>query len=194
MQWQHLLQQGYIKVANERYDLSHLMSCILPLNIAASGKHAAISTHLFVDFQSHCVSFGTEDGAPPLDFETLGQERYLIDHRKTPRAFCFNRHRWSMQLPRIVQEIVQYKCYFTGKHNFVVVDGFDDNGQLARYEVFFDLRRLPKSDGLRMEIESAYVRTRPGLPDIASKWDRHIKFTVLAAKVYREKPLRAPPR
>lgn len=101
------------------------------------------------------------------------------------RAFCFDRYRWSLQLPGLVRTLGDHACSVTGQENWLVIRGMDDQGRPVEYEIYFRLRRrMPNV--LRLVIESAYVRApgrpAPGLPN--SRKGR-IRFQVMAAKVFR---------
>ncbi|WP_120294271.1 hypothetical protein [Paraburkholderia sp. BL23I1N1] len=101
MKWISILRQGHIDVASVRYGLSHLLASTFTLAIPASAKFPAATATVHVEYASHCVSFGPRPGER-LDFDVLGNERRIPDHRHVARAFCFDRHHWSLGLPAIV--------------------------------------------------------------------------------------------
>ncbi|KWN83012.1 hypothetical protein [Burkholderia stagnalis] len=195
MRWRELLQQGYADIAGQQYDLTHLIGGLISLTIPASGKYPEIVATMSVEYMSHCVSYGPADDGPPLDFEQLGHARRVLDHRNIERAFCFDRHRWSLQLPGIVGRLEAYTCYFTGRENWMVMELIDDQGQKVEYEVFFRLRRGAEANTLRLVIESAYVRNPDrGGPGIPRSRRGKIRFAVMAAKTLRGEPIRDPGR
>ena len=191
MKWLTLLQRGYIAVGDQRFDLEHLVGQEFDLIVPASGSYPEIKISIQVEFTSHCVSFGPINGQK-LDFDVLGLERKIYDHRHVPRAFCQDRYRWSLQLPAIIYSLDQQQCYFSGQGNWMLVKGIDDQGKLVDYEIFFRLRQLAPAM-LRMVIESAYVRKAPdrgaGVPRSRKG---AIRFYVMALKILRGDQLRDP--
>lgn len=191
MKWLEHLQRGFIEVAQVRYDLAHMIGSPFDVAIAATNRFPALTVHIQVEFTSHCVSFGPKKGED-LDFQTLGGERLIRDHRNVARAFCFDRYRWSLRLPGLVRTLGNHACYFTGQENWLVIRDIDDLGQPVEYEIYFRLRRRPPN-ALRLVIESAYVRDpgRPG-PGLPNSRKGRIRFQMMAAKVFRGEPLRDP--
>lgn len=191
MKWIRYLQQGFIEVAGNRYDLTHMRGPTFELAIAATPRYPALTLHIEVVFTSHCVSFGPKDNEV-LDFDTLGHDRLILDHRDVPRAFCFDRYRWSLSLPELIRTLDGHHCHFTGYGNWLVIRAIDDQGHEVDYEIYFQLRRHGE-DTLRMVVESAYVRA-PGAPGPGVPHARkgRVRFHVMAAKVARGESLRDP--
>lgn len=191
MRWLEHLQRGYIEVGMVRYGLMHMIGSSFDLIIPESGRYPALTARIAVEFTSHCVSFGPKLGEK-LDFEVLGNDCLIRDHRNIARAFSFDRYRWSLQLPDLVQRLSEHMCYFTGQGNWLIIRGIDDQGHFVDYEIYFRLRRRAPSM-LRLVIESAYVRDldrpKPGLP--TSRKGR-VRFRVMVAKVLRGEPLSDP--
>ncbi|WCM23909.1 hypothetical protein NDK50_23995 [Paraburkholderia bryophila] len=191
MKWISILRQGYIDVARVRYDLSHLFAGAFALDVPASAKFPAATARVHVEYTSHCVSFGPRAGAA-LDFDVLGRERRILDHRNVARAFCADRHRWSCRLPGIVAQLGERRCYFTGHSNWLVIEDITEHGDPVEYEVFFRLRRAGASV-LRLVIESAYVRDiSNGKPGVPRNRRSIVRFRVMAAKILRGEPIRDP--
>jgi hypothetical protein len=191
MKWISILRQGYIDVASVRYGLSHLLASAFTLAIPASAKFPAATATVHVEYTSHCVSFGPGPGER-LDFEILGNERKILDHRLVARAFCFDRHHWSLGLPAIVAQLGERRCYFTGHSNWLVIEDITHRGEPVEYEVFFRLRRAGAS-ALRLVIESAYVRdVSKGRAGIPRNRRSIVRFRVMAAKILRGEPIRDP--
>lgn len=193
MQWIRYLRQGFIDVACTRYDLTHMRGPVFELAIAATTRYLALTLRIEVEFTSHCVSFGPKPGET-LDFDVLGHDRLILDHRAVARAFCFNRYRWSLSLPALVQTLNDHYCNFTGHGNWLVIRSIDDQGQAVDYEIYFRLRRH-EGNTLRMVVESAYVRLAgtPG-PGVPHERKGRVRFQVMAAKVFRGEPVRDPSR
>lgn len=191
MNWISFLRQGHIDVASVRYDLSHLLAGVVTLAIPSSAKFPAMAATVHVEYTSHCVSFGPRPGEQ-LDFERLGNERKILDHRRVARAFCFDRHLWSLGLPAIVEQLGERRCYFTGHSNWLVIEGITHAGKPVEYEVFFRLRRAGER-ALRLVVESAYVRNiRKGKAGIPRNRRSIVRFRVMAAKVLRGEAIRDP--
>lgn len=193
MQWHQLLKQGHLDVDGRRYDLSHLLARVVEFTMPATGKFPALTVSMQVEYTSHCVTYGSAIDGKPFDFTSLSPARRLRDHRGIERVFCFDRYRWSLQLPEIIARLDSHTCYFTGRENWLAIDMIDDEGRRCEYEVFFRLRRGDAPRTLRLVVESAYVRDpakkKPGLP--RSRRGR-IKFAVMAAKILRGEPIRDP--
>jgi len=191
MKWIGYLRQGFIDVAGTRYDLTHMRGPSFELDIAATARYPALKLRIEVEFTSHCVSFGPK-GDETLDFDALGHDRRILDHREVARAFCFERYRWSLSLPDLVRTLDGHYCNFTGQGNWLVIRTTNDLGQEVDYEIYFRLRRYG-GNTLRMVVESAYVRLpgtpRPGLPH---ERKGRVRFHVMAAKVFRGESLRDP--
>ena len=195
MKWQQLLQQGHVDIDGQRYELAHLLGGILSIEIPASGKHPAIKANIAVEYTSHCVSYGPIDGAPQFDFAVLGPARRVLDHREIERVFCFDRHRWSLHLPGVIEQLERHTCYFTGRDNWMVMEVINDEGQRAEYEIFFRMRRGDEPNTLRLVVESAYVRDpNRGGPGIPRNRRGRVRFVMMVAKTLRGEPLRDPGR
>src|SRR5262249_40148600 len=141
MQWHQLLKQGHVDIDGRRYDLTHLLAGVVQFTIPGTGKFPALPVSMQVEYTSHCVSFGAAGSNEPFDFTSLSPARRVVDHRGAERVFCFDRHRWSMQLPRIIATLDSHICYFTGRENWLAIELIDDEGRRCEYEVFFRLRR-----------------------------------------------------
>jgi len=192
MQWLDVLKTGYIHVAGTQYNVSHLLSSSFSIAIPASQAYAAVVVTIIVSYSSHCVAFGADPGEK-IDFLQLGEDRLIYDHRGNARAFCFRRHRWSLNLPSTVHSLLCQPCHFTGYHNWLVLEGIDDQGGKVEYEIYFTLRRDATPGVLNMYIESAYVRdlgrAAAGRP---KSRNGTMRFFVIAGKVLRGEAVRNP--
>jgi len=191
MRWGRYLTQGFIDVGSVRYYLTHMRGSTFELTIAETPRYPALVLRIEVEFTSHCVSFGPKE-YEALDFDALGHDRRIFDHRDVARAFCFDRYRWSLALPELVRDLDGHYCNFTGQGNWLVLRTMDDQGRQVNYEIYFRLRRQAEH-ALRMVIESAYVRS-PGSPGPGVSHERkgRIRFQVMAAKLARGESLRDP--
>jgi hypothetical protein len=195
MQWQDYLRQGHIVVQGKSYDLAHLLASNIEITIDASGGFPARKIVIHVEYLSHCVSFGPYFKDASLDFETLGQSRRMIDHHGKERAFCFNRYRWSTQLPKVIANLNDEVCYF-GKHeNWLVVRVIDDEGREVEYSIYFRMSKGHTAGTVRMVIESAYERdAEKNSPGVPKKRSSKMRFKVIAAKLVRGQAIRNPDR
>jgi hypothetical protein len=76
------------------------------------------------------------------------------------RKFCLERHALSKQLPQVVRELNQRKCYFNFKNsqqrNYITVDVADKAGGLSEYLVFFDVRSVGEDNAVLVFVQSAF--------------------------------------
>jgi hypothetical protein len=187
----NLLKRGYADIGGTRFVIDHLRDETFVVVLPASTHNARLEATVRVEYTSHCVSYGPRAGAM-IDFAVIGFERRLFDHRGVARAFCFDRHGWSLSLPAIVKTLADRKCHFTGHGNWFVVEDIDDHGETVEYEVFFILRR-DSGKSLRLVIESAYVRDAGGEATGAKKNRRGtVRFKVIVAKRLRGETVRNP--
>jgi hypothetical protein len=191
MKWLQLLQQGHVDVDGSRYLLNHLLSNTFVVVLPATERHSRIEATVRVEYTSHCMSTGPKPGAA-LDFAQIGLDRRVFDHRGVARAVCFRRHRWSLNLPSVIQSIEHRKCCFSGRGNWFVVEDIDDERRRVEYEVFFQLRAVG-ARSLRLVIESAYVRDagRDGV-GVPKSRRRVVRFRVMVAKELRGETVRSP--
>lgn len=204
--WGALLAQCQITIDGEQKSLAHLTSYNIELNIPETivekGKRGnrttkinhAVDILIGVEFSSHCVSVGPPDDGPPFDFDELGHDKRIIDHRDIHRRFCHDRYRWSQGLKDVINKVVRenVKCYFAKYNNWMMVSVEDQDGVAVDYEIFFQVSRR-SSNSLKMFIESAYVRY-PGEDGTGLPSDRSsvVKFHVIATKKARGEPIKKP--
>ena len=157
------------------YRFEHLAAFTMPLALDAQSK---IVLPMHVSFSAHCF---TEV------FDTL---RHQPEHRYTYaselRAFDEQRHALSLQLPALVQAIAARKVNFTRENNYLLVEQQNLAGQLDNYAVFFDLVKDKTGKGLRMYVQSAYVKA--ALPKSLDA----IRFRILAAALWEGRRVHSP--
>lgn len=194
MNWKEIKERGVITVSGKEYDLAHLNDVHYRFTVEATKDSPDISFGVQVLFSSHCVSWGAKNGTL-IDFHVHGRDRRIYDHRGQERCFCEDRYELSKQLPDIFSRFLDYKCFFTGHGNWLLVEIVDDQGNKSEYEVYFDIK---KGDGqqLVINVESAYIRnlsrkaTQPNLAKLKLK-DK-VKAKVLAIKKLKGETIRAP--
>lgn len=189
--WKQHLANGQIAVAGRTWSLLHLRPQMYEVMIADSVLHTTVE--LRIEYSSHCVSYGPKQGQA-LDFDRIGVDHLLIDHRGIFRAFCPRRHHLSTQLPAIMQTLTERQCLFTGHSNWLTLEGHqfgypDGTG----YEVYFNLRRQ-SANCLGIHVESAYVRDpdHPSGRSGSPKRHEKIKGWLLILKKLRGEPIRRP--
>ena len=143
-----------------------------------------------VEFLLHCFTHGpnTQKGETLANYPS---ELYYEDSRET-RVFCFRRHELSFLLPDIARTIATRKCYHTGKGNFFTVElpGAEED-EVEEYEIYFQVSRNgKKGGGLRLTVESAYVRDNDH--ESSQPVKKKIKFFVIAHNRLKNKPVKAP--
>lgn len=193
--WKEHLALGQIEVAGSSWSLLHLRPISHQLEIPGLADQGMGEVTLAVEYSSHCVSYGPKQGTE-LDFDHMGHDHLLIDHRGIRRAFCPGRHKLSVQLPLIIASLPGRQCLFTGHSNWLTIEGNQFGyPEGSRYEVYFNLRRdSPRT--LKLYVESAYVRdpSHPSNRPTALKRHEKIKGWLLMLKKLRNEPIRRPVR
>lgn len=156
MDWNVVKNNGYKEVDGNRQDLTHLSDCIYNFTINATEKYPSTDIDVLVQYSSHCVSWGSEQNQE-IDFSIHGEDRRVIDDKGNHRCFCDSRYELSKKLPEIFSSLLRYKCFFTGRENWLIIEIIDSFGNRDEYEIFFNLTRQGKKM-LRLYVESAYVR------------------------------------
>jgi len=140
--WQpHYGEDGQI------YSLAHLHPHRFTLSFAARADYAARDVEIRVGYSSHPFTKKCADGERP-------HAPYSKPH--DPRAFCLERYRLSLQLPKILGSIDSRRCYATDFRNYFVVDTLDLLPVNTEYRVFFNTKKV-EPHALRLFVESAYA-------------------------------------
>jgi len=191
--WKDHLARGEIHVAGVAWSLLHLRPGSLHVVIPEHSTQGSQVVTLAIQYSSHCVSYGPKQGAE-LDFEAIGVEHMLIDHRGIRRAFCPGRYKLSIQLPSILASLADRQCLFTGHSNWLTLEGHQFGyPEGSCYEVYFSLRREAALN-LTVYVESAYVRDagHPSHRPVRFKRHEKIKGWLLMLKKLRNEPIRRP--
>jgi len=193
MKWKNIKSNGFIEVDGNRYDLSHLQDATYNFTIEATEQYDELNFNVLVQYGSHCVSWGPDEGQL-IDFSVHGQDKIIIDETGIHRCFSDDRHTLSLNLPDVFRTIINRRCYFTGRQNWLTIEVLGAGGTMKDYEIFFNLSRW-SSGMLRLYVESAYVRTQRGLSNKPSHFRKNGKVyaKTLFSKKLRKKPLRQPP-
>jgi hypothetical protein len=175
MKWQPFRYQ------NAAYDLSHLHPRSITYEQPAKNNKPACRYSAEVSFSLHCFTRGIKENEQP-------DQGLVYSDSRERRVFDFQRYELSKQLPDIVQNLPQRKCYNTGKGNFFTVVAIGDRGQEIEYDVFFEASRSAKK-GLVLVVQSAYVRdTEHGSRPKA----KPIGFLVILFNTLNNKPIKMP--
>ncbi len=194
MDWNVVKTNGYIEVDGNRQDLTHLSDSIYNFTINATDKYPAKDIDVLVQYSSHCVSWGSKQNQK-IVFSIHGEGRRIIDDKGNHRCFCDSRYILSKKLPEIFSSFPEYKCFFTGRENWLIIEILDPFGNRDEYEIFFNLTRQGNRM-LRLYVESAYVRDeRSEIRKPANfKHRDKIRASVLLVKKLRGEGIRKPRR
>lgn len=192
--WSDYQKAGYIEVDGTRWSLAHLQdqSCTV-VTPEAPGK-PAVTLMLKVEFSSHCISKGPKRGKT-IDFNIVGHERLVIDHRSKWRTFNEKRYHLSLLLPAVFNSLRDRPCLFTGHENFLTLDcslaGYPPD---TEYEIYFSVRKTDQKNTLRIIVESAYIRDddADNAPVHFKKEDRITGWKMLLKKA-RGEAIKRPP-
>nr|WP_256347387.1 hypothetical protein [Pseudomonas gingeri] len=150
----------HIEIEGVCWLLGHLQPHTQTLVVPTVEGHPSVALTLHFEYSSHCVSAGPKQNQV-IDFQALGHERMVIDHRKVRRVFHSGRHALSFLLPDIIASIANRRCFFTGRENFLTLElGSAMSGKTVgvHYEIYFNVRKGEGKNALRVFIESAYMR------------------------------------
>lgn len=192
MLWDKLKNQGHIVLNGETISLSHLADKEYSYTIEKTAKHPEQVLNVLVQYSSHCISLAPKRDEK-IDFSGNNSERKIFDGR-VYRCFCDNRYELSKFLPDIFTDLLNKKCIFTGKENFMMVEIITKDFKRLDYEIFFSVSQYKERSSLKIYVESAYVRDGNYIdsrPKPKNRKDK-IKAKVLLAKKARGEPIRRP--
>lgn len=176
MEWASFTHDGVV------YDLGHLSSHVTEVVVAAKQGKPEQRYRLNVDYSLHCFTRGPKEG------EEISVDLAYSDSRET-RIFDFDRYALSKQLPLIVADLAERKCFHDHHGNFYVLELIDEEGRRRYYSIFFKLSRAGKRKGLNLFVSSAHARDE--LP--YAKSQKPIRFRVLVHNIQRGKQVRPAP-
>jgi len=194
MEWKTIKSQGQLTVSGTLYSVSHLQDATYHFTIPATDRFPALTVGVLVQYSSHCISWGPRDGEA-IDFSVEGEDARIIDDKGIHRCFDPDRYQKSASLPAIFAAFVDRTCFFTGYENWLTVELEAQDGQgRIEYEIFFNLRRQ-SSAFLRLNVESAYVRTDAnGNPERQFSRREKVRARTLLAKTLRGELIKPPHR
>lgn len=159
------------------YTLGHLNGFDVTYQTTDPKTNAPLTFDVRVLFDDHCYTSGVPQGDP------YDQDAYVSETVREVRVFDPKRYQLSLSLPALVKNLLNLTCYFGDQDNFVTIDL--TSGE--KYNVYFAVSKVGKRGGLRLRIQSAYVRPRD---DKLQK----IKFGLILRNVRDNKVLKAPRR
>ena len=174
--------QWYPFVYNQKtYDLRHLHRRELIYAPPVKDGKTPLRYKTEVIFSMHCFTRGLKRGECP-------EPKLLYSDERETRVFDFHRFELSHNLPAIIEQLLDHKCFHTGAGNFFTVKLVDSRGEAVEYEIFFKAYKAAKKGLITLFIESAYVRdwehsTRPHAKAVA--------FKVILFNTLNNKPLHA---
>lgn len=146
-------------IQDTEYAFTHLWPFDFDVSRPASGRFAAMSVPLTVNFDCHVVTEGydlTQHGNLNADDPNV-----WYDTGGHPRFFHLERYQKSLALPEMVKGLGSGKtaCYTAKKNNLMIWK--PDEGT-AHYQAFFTLTRPKETpDKLLLYVQSAYVKKEP---------------------------------
>ncbi len=158
--WSDHQKAQHIEIGGVCWLLGHLQGGTQTLVIPAASGNPAVTLTLSIEFSSHCISRGPKQNQP-IDFQVLGHEYLVIDHRNVRRAFHPERYALSFLLPDVIASFSERRCFFTGRENFLTLElssSMQGYAAGAHYEIYFNVRKGEVKNTLIVFIESAYVR------------------------------------
>lgn len=165
------------------YSLGHLRSYSTSFVRPAKGCKSAEKFSVTVSFSHHCFTRGLPKDGGTYD-PTL---RYDYEYDKELRFFDVRRWNLSKQLPAIITKMPTITCFLSKRSNFFIAEMVDENGNTAKYEVFFHVQKS-SAGRLHLHVESAYVRD-PG--NISPRGSR-IGFYIILHNKLCGRPIHAP--
>lgn len=179
IEWQAFSYAGIV------YDLSHLHPRRIRFVQASKGEQPARIYVVQLIFGLHCFTRSVEPG------EVVDPALRYGDSRET-RVFCLRRYKLSARLPAMVEGLSERPCYHTGKGNFFVMDGVDEEGVTQEYEVYFVASRATTRGLLNLFVQSAYIRDRAHRGNRPKK--KPIRLHVILHNTLTNRPIKEPPK
>ncbi len=165
------------------YDLSHLHPTTVTYVQAAKKGKPEHAYKVNVIFSLHCFTRGILEG------ETVDPKLFYGDGYET-RLIEFQRYELSYRLPGIVGELMDRKCYHTGRTNYTTVELVSErHGITAEYEIYFTVARASKI-AIELYVESAYMRDPEHMAGRPVR--KAIGFAIILFNVLNNRPVVAP--
>lgn len=166
------------------YDLSHLHPRQVVFRQAAADGRPEREYVVQVIFGLHCFTRNPKDGEPAPE-----PALWYSDSRES-RIFDFGRYELSKQLPGVIDQLLERKCYHSGKGNFFVVELVTVDGQKAEYEIYFDASRASVKGVVNLYVQSAYVRDQKHAGNRPKR--KPIRFQIILFNIANGRPISIP--
>lgn len=173
-----------------QYDLSHLNAFYTEFIQPANKEKEEKMYRCLIEFSHHCFtkSPNVYKGETLNDYPD--EIRYITD-KETP-LFCWDLHELSKQLPQIVRQMDQQKCFFTSANDkFLTVSLQTKSGKTVDYEIYFSMKKSKLCD-VHIFINSAYLRSLDYQPKQQSPRRKTISFFVLLHNTMHNKRIKRP--
>lgn len=157
------------------YTLGHLNGFDFTYTSVDPKTKTISSYDVRVLFDDHCYTKGVPQG------ESYDVAAYVSETVREVRVFDPDRYQLSLMLPALVKDLLNQTCYFGDQDNFVTIDL--STGE--KYNVYFTVSKVERRGGLRLRVQSAYVRTQQ---DKLQK----VAFGLILRNVRDNKPLKPP--
>lgn len=129
------------------FDLSHLAPFYCEYIHPASASSDEKIYRCIVEFSGHCFTKSPNQRKG----ETLASYESELHYSLATetRIFCFERHRYSLQLPQIIKELANRKCFFTSADDkFLTIEVQNEEGKTVDYEIYFSLKKSKKNNAI----------------------------------------------
>lgn len=166
------------------YDLSHLHPRSVIFRQAAADGKPEREYAVQVIFGLHCFTRNPKNGEPAPE-----PALWYSDSRES-RIFDFGRYELSKQLPGVIEQLLERKCYHSGKGNFFVVELVTVDGLKAEYEIYFDASRALIKGIINLYVQSAYVRDQKHAMNRPTR--KPIRFQIILFNIANGQSIRIP--
>ena len=174
------------------FDLSHLVPFYCEYIHPASASSDEKIYRCIVEFSGHCFTKSPNQRKG----ETLASYESELHYSLATetRIFCFERHRYSLQLPQIIKELANRKCFFTSADDkFLTIEVQNEEGKTVDYEIYFSLKKSKeKQCDIHLFINSAYIRSDDYKPVNHPIRRKSISFFVLLHNTLTNKRIKKP--
>ena len=132
------------------YPLSHLNGFDFSYGGLDTASGQITSFDVRVLFGDHCYTSGVPHA------EAYDPAAVVSRSVREVRVLSLERYRLSHMLPELVRGLMDRPCYFGDQDNFFTIDL--STGE--KYNVYFTVSKVEKRGGLRLRIQSSYLRPR----------------------------------
>ena len=154
------------------YDLSHTNSFDHTFEVGIDGRERQFKCH--VVFNHHVFTKERSEETPE---ELIYPVPGLVDRER--REFCFERLDLSKQLPDLIRQFGDKRCFNTSQNNFLRLEVLNSDEEKEEYQVYFRMSKTGQKGWITMTIESAYpTHDTSDLKKKMKKW-RNIRFALI---------------